>query len=282
MLTETYYIITIKNRQFYYKESIFEINNKKNITASLGGDTTYCVVVAIYEDNPTVAYIDIVEYDSRCAKDILLEHKDGTFDLVTTALWTIHTRFPSIKVFTLKDDSHILCEEGSKKYKLNLACESILKYGKTWYQYRFNATLSDSLLSTFYDSQHILDKPLDDINFQASRGASYLLPYKSIYTNSKSPRDFFKNLREKYQKRYCHEVYQWIKKYMDLLNIKLYSDSWFITTETLNPPQNYTIIKTAKNIRGGMKKRKTRRANLYTVRNTTDNVGSIVGIYENF
>ena len=279
-----YFQVHSSVRDFLYKETTLQQSGVKKITASLGGPNNYCVIIAIQSNNPT-AYIDRVEYDLRCAMDDMLKRQNGTFDLVRTALWIVRTRFPHITTITLKDDSHIYCEDGSKRYKLSLAYDYILKYGETWYQNKFHATLPDNYLQDFQDSLKCLTEPLENIDYLISRGANYLEQYQSIYLDSSSPSDFFKRLREKYGDQYCHQVCTWIGKYMHLLDVKLFYDLWFIPVDKVEEPSNYTIqkIKKPTGARGGGTRRQRRRS----VRRRKDDdyddfSGSIVGVYGDF
>ncbi len=284
-MEEKYFQVNSSGRQFLYKETTLFLPGGNKITASLGGPTKMCIVIAIQPNKP-VAYIDRVEYDSQCSLNGIHKRQNGTFDLVRTALWIVHTRFPHITVFTLKDDSHINCEEDSKRYKLNLAYDYILKYGETWYQNKFDATLPNNYYEDFKDSIKCITEPLDNIDYLISRGADYLESYRTTYIDSSSPYDFFKKLREQYGDQYCHQVCNWISKYMILLGVKLFYDSWLISVDKVIEPPNYSILpKKKKNIYGGTRRRRRmsirrRKQDEY---DEYDNFsGSIVGVYGDF
>lgn len=254
-----YYSISANTKQYYCKESSYSSpDGTKSVTVSFGGKSVYCVVAAWKSTLPTTIYLDRVEFDKGCIKQGNLEHKQGTQDMVSTALWTIHTLLPTVKTITFTDDSHILCEEGSKLYKLSLALEYSLKYNQTWYQMKFNATLPTDLLENFQSSLLNLDKPLDEFSFMLER-APYLKPYEQLYSQSNSPRDFFSRLREQYGKDYCFQVCKWIRDYLETkIGIQFYPKDWYIPVDTLRSPKEYSIQPTTNSMRGGTRRKKRR------------------------
>ena len=275
------YKLTNKDGEYMYKETTFDIrtNILKNI--SIGGDDIYCMVVKINSNTPNVAYIDRVEYNNLCSLNRILKRKVGIQNLVSSCLWTIKKRYPDIKIFTLKDDSHIECEENSKMYKLSLAYDYILKYNQTWYQKLFQATLPEPILRTFTDSLEVLDKPLYSIEFMIESGLDYLKKYKDIYTSSNTPRDFINKLREQYGLLYCKEVCKWLVKYMEYLDIKLYYDLWYISADILiEQPEDYSLEPYVQ--RGG--RRRQTRKKYRKQQNTTMmyDLAPTVGTYSDF
>jgi hypothetical protein len=246
-----------KDGEYIYKETTIDFRIKKLTTISIGDDDTYCMVVKLDSTSPNIAYIDRVEYDSKCSLAGLLKRTVGIPNLVVAGLWTILNRYPSITIITLKDDSHINCEDDSKMYKLSLSYEYILKYNQTWYQKLFQATLPEPILQTFTESLRILDQPLYPFEYMLESGLHYLSKYKDMYIHSTTPRDFISNLRSHYDIEYCKEVCKWITQYIEFLGIKLYYDLWYILPDTL-PVQleNYSLTQY---IQKGGTLRKTRR-----------------------
>lgn len=284
-MEEEYFDVNSSGRQFLYKQTTYRLPGGNKTTASLGGPNKICVVIAI-DSSKQEAYIDRVDYDSQCAMNGTLKRQNGTVDLVCAALWIVRTRFPHITTFTLKDDSHIKCQEGSNRYKLSLAYDYILKYGGTWYQNKFHATLPDNYLHDFQDSLKCITEPLENIEYLISRGADYLEPYREIYLDSSSPRDFFKRLRNIYGDQYCYQVCSWIGKYMNLLDVKLFYDSWFIQVDKVQEPPNYSIQKMNRppSIRGGTRRKRQRGRSVRRRKDDEydDFFGSIVGVYGDF
>jgi hypothetical protein len=258
-MNTNYYVVSANKKQYYCKESTYTITDgTKSVTVSFGGKSVYCVVAAWKSTSPTTIYLDRVEFDKGCIKQGSLEHKQGTQDMVSTGLWTIHTLLPTVNTITFTDDSHILCEEGSKLYKLSLALEYSLKYNQTWYQMKFNATLPTDILENFQSSLLNLDKPLDEFSFMLER-APYLKPYEQLYSQSNSPRDFFSRLREQYGTQYCFQVRMWIRDYLETkIGVQPYTKDWTIPVDTLRSPKEYSIQPTTNSMRGGTRRKKRR------------------------
>jgi hypothetical protein len=249
-------------------------------TLTFGSDKVGCVIIAIKDTSSNEAYIDRVEYDNKCAIDSELEKRGGTYELVSAALCTLKTKYPTIKLVTLIDNSHILCEEDNKLYKLNLALDYISKYNKTWYELKFNAKLPKHLMDTYKYSLKILDEPIDVFEYQVERGA-FLKSYESIYNKSKTPRDFFSNLRKTLKDDYCKEVCKWIVNYMDLLQIKFFPDMWYIEASSIEKPKIYSIPSFEKKINNTSMFGGTTILSLSS-NSILENTGKSIGYYKDF
>lgn len=235
-------------------------------TLSFGGKNEFCLISKINSNSPKFCYIDRVEKNSSCVIDGTLEEKGGTEILVKLAIWTIHTLFPDVTIFTFNDNSHIYCQEGSKLYKLSLSYDYILKHNQTWYQNKFGAKLphivrhegEKPIDELFTESLQILDHPLEPFDNIKITCKSFI-ENQNIYNSSSSPRDFINNLRIKYGKEYCFKVGEWLTSYMMYLGINLYDEFWFIDTESIIKPPKYNIQEIGNIIKGGNKTQKRRR-----------------------
>jgi hypothetical protein len=270
----------IHTEHYIFLCELSKYKNYHNIishTLTFGGHKTSCVIITIKDISGTEAYIDRVEYDNECAIDSELEKRGGTYELVSAALYTLKIKYPTIKLLTLFDNSHIICEEDTKEYKLNLALDYISKYNQTWYELNFNAKLPQPLMDTYKYSLKIIDTPLDVFEYQVERG-DFLNPYKMIYENSKTPREFFINLRKSLKNNYCKEVCKWIVTYMNLLQIKYFPDMWYIETNSIEKPMNYSI--------SPYKKKSLFNNIMFGGRNNIDyssvNSGKSIGYYNDF
>jgi len=241
------YLVTAYRKNFYCKVLLYTAGA---VTFLFGGKTAYCMSVSVKNDTVTDAYIDRIEYNIACVKDGTLEHKRGTSDMINAGLLTFHMLFPSIKRLIFTDDSHIHCEEGSKVHKISIAHDSILKYGKTWYEDKFKATLPSPLFEQYKESMKVLDEPVDSFEFQVER-VPFLRPYEKTYEESSSPRDFIRRLRVKYGDRYCFEVGKWLTKYMESLRMNIFKDSWYISVEKIKDTETFRISETDDEMRGG-------------------------------
>ena len=242
-------------------------------TFQFGGRKTYCVTLSLKGNTPSEAYLDRVEYDIRCNRDSSLEKRGGTSKLVFIALWVVVTFFPSIQNINLIDDSHIECIQGNKLKKMSLACDSILKYGMTWYERTFHAVLPNDLMNIYKQSLVVLDNPLDDFEYQSNR-LPFLEKYKDIYKLSTTPKHFFEQLRKTYGDGYCEEVCDWIHKYIRILGIQWYNSNWFIPAESITKPLGFSMKEIKNPFQGGKYTRKRQRNVKY------ENTESNVGVYD--
>ncbi len=261
-MNTTYYKVSSENKVYSCKITTYKFPGRpETSTISFGGKSTYCIVGAWKSIEPTIVYIDRIEYDKGCILDGQLEHGKGTISMIQAALYTIRRLYPDVTQITFTDDSHIYCEHGSKKYKLSLAHDYILKYNQTWYEQKFHAKLPLNLYQSFQSSLSVLDEPLSPFEFQVTL-SPYLEQYKQQYMSASTPRDFFTTLRNDFGTRYCVEVWHWIRHYLEQqLHIKVYKDSWSIDTSTIQPPHEYQLDKTTQ--QGGSRKRYTRKMRKY-------------------
>ena len=272
-----HYLITAWDKKFHCKFTSFVSQTGISYTIAVGGKAKY-VIFAIKE-NASQAYIDRIEYDQACVMNGKLEHQPGTQQLVSASLWAVPTLLTQIREFTLTDDSHVFCKEGSKLYKLSIAYDYIIKYGKTWYEDKFSAILPEPLFTQYKESLRILDEPLELFEFQAER-LHFLKKHEDTYRSSKSPRDFIQNLRNKYGEQYCYEVGPWLSKYMEHLQVKIYKDQWKIP---VGAPQNFSMREIPEPVYGGGggggsgSRRKTAKVRNFSLRSSESE--SMVGYY---
>lgn len=281
----TVYKIKGYDMDIYCKLTIFKNYTGDNIyTISFGGknefgfseaktlqgisepDTEFCLISKIHSTKPNICYIVNIERNSACVINGTLEEKGGTEVFIKLALWTIHTLFPDVTTFTLTDDSHIYCQQGSKAYKLSLSYDYILKYNQTWYENKFGAKLPHVILckgekpidESFNESLKVLDYPLQPFSDLRLTYKSFI-ENEDIYNTSSTPRDFINKLRIKYGNDYCFKVGEWLTQYMIRLDIKLYPDNWYINIESVIEPPKFNIQETKNIIRGGNKTKKRSR-----------------------
>lgn len=279
--TRTYLVDSYK-KEFYAKTTTIISDYSKQATFTFGGKDSNCITIAINDLDSDRAYIDRIEYNESCVKDGSLEQGEGTFQMIKTGLYAFSLFFPTIKILTLKDDSHIYCMKGSKIYKLNLAYDYILKYNRTWYEKQFNAILPEPYMSEYRKSLEILDKPLDSFEFMKLR-APFLLPYESEYKSSVSIRDFIQKLRTLYKDQYCFKVGPWLTDYLLLFNINNFKDQWMIHTDLLTSSEDFGMKEITGTFGGGKKTRKNKiqkRKNFSLVSSHISK--SFLGVYDQF
>ena len=244
-----WYSVKGNGKEFYCKVLTISYGGKSIYSLSVGGKKEFCVTIAIKSDD--MAYIDRVEYSDFCVKDGILATEGGMLAILSVSLWLVKELFPTIKKFTLTDDSHVLCIRKQKDYKLSLANDYIIKYGETWYEKKFKAILPDEIMPLYKKSHEVLDMPIEPFEYQKDR-ASFLTKYENIYKSSGTPREFIRLLRSEYRDRYCIEVGPWLTRYMELLTVKVFKDLWMIPIEYLIKPEEFELTKLEKEpISGG-------------------------------
>jgi hypothetical protein len=267
-----YLLISDNNNEYYCKLIGNGVPGNLWYTFHFGGKKNYCITISTKGNKPEQASLDMIEYNKDCNKNNSLSKSGGTINLLQIALWVVITFFPSIQQIKLLDNSHIDCIQGKKLKKMCLASDYILKYKMTWYERTFKATLPPELYNTYKSSLNILDKPLEDFEFQSHRLYN-LQKYKDIYLSSTTPTNFFENLRNYYGTSYCLEVSDWIQKYMILLSVSWFPQEWFIPSNQILKPNGFTMNLIDNIIKGGNYTRKVRHKYY-------ENKVSSLGIYE--
>jgi hypothetical protein len=250
-----------------------------NYYISIGGKSTYCFTAIIKAKAPTHVYIDRVEYNEACVENGTLQERGGTSKLVLLSLWTITQLFPEITQFDLIDDSNIYCKKDSKRFKLSLAYDYILKYNQTWYEKSFGAVLptyeiiEDGKKTSIYDKYKtlldVLNEPLQPYEIVKPR-VNAIESEEKEYREALSPRDFINRLRVKYGEIYCFKVGGWLNGYMKFLGIKLYNEEWRIYKRDIKEPTGFMIERIVENhIRGGKRKylNKTTKKKSFKIKN---------------
>ena len=284
--TETFeYTIYTSNAPTGYYCKVVEFSARGSITYNIavGSPDTYCLLISMKPSNGYIPYIDRVEYNEGCALDGNLSSIE---DLTKAALYATLFLFPHIHHFTLMDDSHIDCIRGDKRYKLNLAYDSVLKRNQTWYENRFGAILPGSvtdpntLLGRYKASLRVLDEPVEHFEIIA-QSLPYIGKYKEQYLTSESPRNFINKLRTVYADKYCIEVERWLPGYMEYLNVAIFKSEWIIPANAVDAPSGFRLAlndtSNKKSGGGGGRKRKPA-----TRRNAKTRKGRSVGTFGDF
>jgi len=245
-----------------------------------------------------------VEHNDLCIEgDTLSKVLQGSSKLVNLGLYAMKRMLPHLKRFTLMDDSFLYCNGGDQGPSISLAYETILKYNQTWYQQKCGAVLPgfvswaepsnvtplpdhmidipmlinrkpmvmrvvrESIMAYYLDSLKVLDEPCRpwEVYAKGDMHIDGILPYREIYENSSSPRDFIQRLRDSLGKDYCITVHKWFNHYIRQLGIKDFKDNWIIPVEHVpTPPDFFASKMTESNARtrlnGGKAKRQTRKS----------------------
>jgi hypothetical protein len=110
------------------------------------GGVKACVHFSVYkkyeEEYPN---LDALGSGQECSNDGSLPSKEGTVILLKSSLKFLIWRFPLIRHIQFSDASSIKCANG---IIIPLQTFHLAKYGKTWYQDKFNAKPIDKNVST--------------------------------------------------------------------------------------------------------------------------------------
>jgi hypothetical protein len=241
--------------EFYCKISEVISDYGTSYTFSFGGANDYCFIASM-KSPKNIPYIDRIEYGEKCIKDGVLS-SGGTVKLVKAALWTMKHLFKHhITRFELQDESYIYCMKGSKRFKLRLGYDMIIKYNKTWYEHHFGAELPINTYNTYKSMIKILDS--ESIPYEAAvKSYPYIKKYEEEWRSTSSPREFIEAIRKKYgTEQYCYEVGGWLDGFFEDLGISIYNREWFIDAKNVIQPPGYEIFLSTTEMKGAGKKKK--------------------------
>jgi hypothetical protein len=124
-----------------YKSKKTNETTKAIITFSDKKKTKKCLEILI-DYNNTIANINEV-INLKCMKNIQQNNKIESYfvEFLKIGLMFCLSKFSFIKKFELSDNSYITCKKFNKK-KIYLSNFHFIKYGKTWYEDKLNATVS--------------------------------------------------------------------------------------------------------------------------------------------
>jgi hypothetical protein len=133
---------------------------------------------------------------------------------------------PNITTITLEDSASFRCRlPDNKEYAINMTDHDIAFYQKTYYEKRYGATFASDELQTeytkliknFYEPAHkpeYFDFIVPDLN--------ELL--HNTYIKTKTWKEFFDSISDKYGSKKCQIIYPWIKSALTyILNKKSFS-----------------------------------------------------------
>lgn len=188
----------------------FDVNVKKlpdRYIVQLGGIKTSCVFITIYREadaaDRSEAQLEGISYNKLCSLKNTLEAGSGTIIMLNTALCFTKQLFPFVKSFRFKDTSKITCKN---KVKVSLASTHFAKYGKTWYQHKFDA------VTLFKDDQGKMDKAFSYISDINNKGdfhrfwKRYIEPHIGSMKGLKKE-GLYDNFKECWDERYSSIIF---------------------------------------------------------------------------
>ena len=197
-------IIEVDN--FIFEENIDEDDDRIQIFV---GKQNECVLAFIDKLNPNTVWLEYFKYHQYCNIDKNLIHGEGTFKMMSAFIKYIKQNHPEVKTIKLSDKAEFICYTTN----INLYILYMLKYGKSFYEKRFEFILDISentnkpeLIESHYkniaNSKHIkIDKAfiIEEFNKLLQNKQTLYKPYLTLelineftsnLENNKSVRDF--------------------------------------------------------------------------------------------
>jgi hypothetical protein len=240
------YIVTINNYLSYDRRAY----NASSVI--IGGEKRGCVCISVnYVDKTSL--ISHYEYNEKCSIKRLLNKGDGTRNMLMSIITITREHFypEIIRTLNLEDDSHIFNNYGKR---VNLYWSYYVTYGKTYYEYWFNAQVLSG------DEKRLYDNNREKLNTKLSISFDEFTIYiaKNIYYDSKMMSDI-KSIFDKIvsEEGTWHDlfslfdkniIYNCIGSNLDNICIKLklfMPKMWYIDLDTFVP------IKYTKELSGG-------------------------------
>lgn len=231
----------IRSRLYTYDVTIEEVVADLLHKVYVGGNQK-CVIISVYFDG-THPNIDGLGYDEKCNSDVSLPHGTGTVDLLTSAMSFVSHKYKNTK-FELKDKSYVECDkiaDGDKKLRIPLMYLHIIKYGKTWYEDKFNAQpVEFPKYRTRMRDLHALLKThptWQDVCTAYEVPQAYQKALGKMYEDYKDLQTFIETLVRDYD---CSLLKTWLGKIIAKgIGRELYNSSWMIK----NAKNNLTSVK---------------------------------------
>ena len=288
-MTMQYYELETGEYKFY----LTFIKGNGSDTLSIGGRKGECVNISVNTpESRAVQYgyhkldtatIPILDWDSKCAVNKNLEKGAGTILMIRVILSESIKRYPYIKHYTFRDNSHIPCDNEQEISLLHLY---VIKYNQSWYQQHFNAYIEEpSYRQKYNDGIKILNDPLLKMPFEEFKITVQSFPkegdldvLRTHYEKTDTYFLFFKSILDtEGRNRQCNLVVGWIDMFLlHIFQFDPLSVPWVIDSDSVVIQEilETKLDKKPKNQAGG--KRNTRR-NIPKVMRV--NINDIADIY---
>lgn len=225
---------TIVSNTNTYRVMIRKMNPR--YTLFIGGCKKRCITITKFIDNDN-AHIEGITYDTLCNISKDMKRSSGTIDMIKTALTFLIRIFPKIRTVSFVDKSEIYCKNNAHVY---LASYHFLKYGKTWYEDKFDAIPEESCDRKVYNR---FKKNIGKYTTSSFKEFCSLYLEKNIRNKSAIMRTirphydtndliFLKRIQENED---CSVFYVWLYEYMQskMKGAKLYQMFWNIKADTI-------------------------------------------------
>jgi hypothetical protein len=257
---------------YYFRNSKHTFKATVN-SSELGVNKYHSIIIGgIYEDcinmsvkigqGVEVASIPHLESFPDCNFENFTK-KGDTVDMIRAAIQFVVHLFPGIKYINFDDASNIDCGvTKNRKYEkpFSLAYLYLSQYGKTWYEYHFNATLSNKLLYNIYreETKRLFDPLAVDLTmlyeFANSEQKELLAPYITD-ASGKSWIEFFNSIPG--SKR-CTIFFNWLGQLINkIIDGTFNPQRWIIDIDEM-PKTEFALLDGPPSQKGG--RRRTRKS----------------------
>jgi len=205
-----------------------ELGKKERPCLSLTIPTAESIEIRRYE-NYNIAGLSNIESLYECVIGMsynnFKKHSFGK-ELLNWSIGYIKTKFPHIQFIELTDESAIPCNRETND-NLDLLSYSIALYGKTWYELKFNAIITNKEKYDIYKGEvdsYISSKMVDWDTFSLNKMNNQYIRealtenediYKRMYETSKSYPDFFKKVSAHLGNNKCKFFKGWLQDFID-------------------------------------------------------------------
>ena len=209
---------------------------------SIGGNK-WCVQI-VYTDDPTNTDLISLHTDTGdCEMTNKQIHGPLTQKMVHLAFTILSQKKPLIKYVNLIDSSSVTCilPDGIER-KMSLMKSSLLLYGQTYYERKFEAYPENPLdienLEKFRRNYEDPTKKPDVFSFNNKDLQKLLEP---IYKTSSTWKEFMIELHKIYGKHICEYIYPWFLHALGKITDREITSKWRINIHD-KPIIKYTII----------------------------------------
>ena len=170
---------------------------------SVGGK--HLCVQIIYRNISDVELISLETNKGQCEMNNKKIYNDLTVHIAHLAFTILRKLHPTVHTVNLIDTSSFLCEGRP----MGLMKSSLLLYGKTYYERKFNATPQDESNKIIIEKYRIkwATQPLvPDFKFDNKDLETILSP---IYKTCNTWKEFMETIHAKFGKQICKYIYPW-------------------------------------------------------------------------
>lgn len=234
----------------------YDARNRSKISyyiLNVGGKFDKCVNLTLHpEDSPDsktilLSWTEII--DKECTVNSQIIKGNATVTMLNLAFTIAKQIVPHAEYVILRDMSNFYCNTPEGKKQISLPAYHIASHDKTWYEDKFRAVMKNEENYIKYKNyiQNMYKEGLlsDSFNFGNIRIKEILLP---LYVQSKTWKQFFKLIANKYPNDKCTLMYPWIDNAMNTIfegNNIYAGQEWKILLSIIPKVHYYEIAKSS-------------------------------------